>query len=159
MSSPQKTTMFGLLAVAAGFCCACAPPAMHNAAITRMSFFMVVPSVVERKDSLPIGFHADDNPVPRLRLVPGAVELADVRLAVVGELALGVVVVHEEHESPSRPARGELQHLQVAVGVAEGGDRAAADAAVDADRLPRAVVDEIELGLARERRLAALRLE
>src|SRR5215470_12527277 len=137
MSSPQKTTIFGFLPPAAGFCCACAPPAMHNAAITRMSFFMVVPSVVERKDSLPIGFHADDNPVPRLGLVPGAVELADIRLAVVGELALGVVVVHEEHEARARAGRGELQHLQIAVRIAEGRDRPAADAAVDAHRLSR----------------------
>src|SRR5215470_8441551 len=159
MSSPQKTTIFGFLPPAAGFCCACAPPAMHNAAITRMSFFMVVPSVVERKDSLPIGFHADDNPVPRLRLVPGAVELADVRLAVVGELALGVVVVHDDQQTPAWPRGGELQHLQVAVGVTERGDRPAADAAVDADRLPRAVVDEVERRLAPEHRLAALHLE
>src|SRR5215471_3396971 len=150
MSSPQKTTMLGFLAVAAALCCACAPPATHNAAITRMSFFMVVPSVVERKDSLPIGFHADDNPFLRHGLVERLVELADRRLPVVGELALGVVVVHEEHQAPARPRLGELQHLQVAVRVAERGYRPAADRAVDAHRLARAVVDEIELGLAPE---------
>ena len=73
----------------------------------------------------------------RLRLVERLVELADVRLAVVGPLALGVGVVDEEAEARAAAGGGPLQHLQVAVGVAEGGDRAAADVRLDADRLAR----------------------
>ena len=42
---------------------------------------------------------------------------------------------------PPRP----LQHLQVAVGIAEGEDRPAPDEAIDADGLARAVVDEFDL--------------
>ena len=41
--------------------------------------------------------------------------------------------------------RGPFQHLQVAVGVAEREDRAAADELVDADRLAGLVVDEVDL--------------
>src|SRR5215813_3126006 len=125
MSSPQNTTMFGFLAPAVGFCCACARPAhaSASAAVKRKSLvFMAIPPLLfERKDLLPVGFHADDDPVFRLRLVPGLVELADARLAVVGELALSVVVVDEEREAAAFAGRGHLQHLQVAVGVAEGG--------------------------------------
>jgi hypothetical protein len=47
-----------------------------------------------------------------------------------------------------------LQHLVVAVGVAEGQDGPAADEAVDADRLAGPVVDELDLGLLEELRLA-----
>src|SRR5215831_7950096 len=141
MSSPQKTTMFVF------FCCAWAAPARARAAIktTILLFMAASPLRFERENFLPVRFHADDNPVLRLGFVPGFVELADVRLAVVGELALRVVVMHEEHQAPAFAGGGELQHLQVAVGVAESGDRPPADGAVDADRLPRSVVDEVEL--------------
>ena len=73
----------------------------------------------------------------RVRLVERLVELADVRRAVVGPFALGVGVVDEPHEARARSGRGPLEHLLIAVGVAEGEDRAAADEAVDADRLAR----------------------
>src|SRR6185295_5157615 len=163
MSSPQKTTMFCFLPPAAGFCCACAA-LMHSsasAAINGMSlpFMVMPPSLVERKDSLPVGFHADDDPVVRLGLVPGLVELADVRGAVVGELTLGVVVVHDEREALAGAVGGDLQHLQIAVGVAECGNRPAADLAVDADRLARAVVDEDEVRAAPQHGLTVLHLE
>ena len=39
-------------------------------------------------------------------------------------------------EARAAAGRGPLQHLQVAVRIAEGEDRAAADEAVDADGLP-----------------------
>ena len=53
-----------------------------------------------------------------------------------------------DDQAEARPGarRGPLQHLQVAVGVAEGDDRAAADEPVDADGLAGAVVDELDLG-------------
>ena len=81
----------------------------------------------------------------RVRFVEALVELADVRLAVVGPFALGVGVVDEEAEARAAAGGGPLQHLQVAVGVAEGGDRPAADVLVDADGLAGLVVDEVDL--------------
>src|SRR5262245_65816617 len=99
MSSPQNTTMFGFLPPGAGFCCACARPAhaSASAAVKRKSlvFMAIPPLLIEGKDLVPVGLHADDDPVFRLRLVPGLVELSDVRRAVVRVLALGVVVVHD----------------------------------------------------------------
>src|SRR5262249_61585463 len=50
--------------------------------------------LLEREDLLPVGLHADDDPVVGLRLVERLVEPADVRLAIIRELALGVVVAH-----------------------------------------------------------------
>ena len=72
------------------------------------------------KISLPVVLHVDDGPALLRGLVERLVELADVRSAIVGIFALGVGVVDDEAEprrpcSPGRP----LQHLQVAVGVAE----------------------------------------
>src|SRR5882724_1468891 len=131
-------TMLGFLADAAGFCCASAtlaqvrPSAAINSAIP---FFMVMPPLLfESKNRLPVVLHADHGPAFRLRLVPGLVELADLRLPVVGILARGVVVMHDQHEALAGAGRGELQHLQVAVGIAEGGDGTAPDDAVDPHR-------------------------
>src|SRR6478735_4496834 len=120
MSSPQKTTMFVRLVPAAGFCCACAPHARQRPTMSKSSFFMIVPSLFERENFLPVGLHADDDPVLGFRFVPCLVELADVRVAVVGELALGVVVMHDQRQVAPFAGSGDLQHLQVAVGIAEG---------------------------------------
>ena len=49
-----------------------------------------------------------------------------------------------ERKARPLPGSGPLQHLQVAVGVAEGGDGPTADVLVDADRLAFLVVDEVE---------------
>jgi len=43
--------------------------------------------------------------------------------------------MHKAGEARACGCRGPLQHLKVPIGVAEGEDRAAADEAVDADRL------------------------
>ena len=67
-------------------------------------------------------------------------------VAVVGVLAFGVGVVDDQAEARPGARGGPLQHLQVAVGVAERRDRPAADELVDADGLARAVVDEVDLG-------------
>ena len=53
----------------------------------------------------------------------------------VGELALGVVVEHEQAQRRRSSRLGELEHRDVAVGVAGGEQRPAADAAPDAHRL------------------------
>ena len=43
--------------------------------------------------------------------------------------------MHEQREMRVRAGGGVLEHLLVAVGIAEGEDRPAADVAIDADRL------------------------
>ena len=64
--------------------------------------------------------------------------------AVVRKLARPIVVVHEEGEACSRAGRGPLQHLQVAVRVAKGGNGPPANAALDADRLTFLVVHQVD---------------
>src|SRR5262245_58976107 len=145
MSSPQMTRMLGLP-------CACAAPTharpSAKTSTANLLFMARPPSLFKRENPLPVRFHADDNPLLCPRLVERLVEPADRRLAVVGELALGVVVAHDQHQPSALPGLRELQHLQVAVGIAERGDRAPPDGAVDAHRLSRPVVDEGELRLA-----------
>jgi hypothetical protein len=68
-----------------------------------------------------------------------------VGLAIVGPFALGVGVVHDAHETRAGTRRRVLQHLVVAIRVAEREDRPLADEAVDADRLAGAVVDVLDL--------------
>jgi hypothetical protein len=94
------------------------------------------------------------------RFVECLVELADLRIAVVGVFTLGVGVMHKACKAGARAGHRPLQHLQVAVGVAESEDRAAADEAIDADRLARAVVDELDFRELHQLWLAiAVRLE
>ncbi|MNL87459.1 hypothetical protein D3C87_2166210 [compost metagenome] len=49
-----------------------------------------------REHRLPIALHADDRPAPGGGFVEGLVQLADLRLPVVGVLADGVVVVDQD---------------------------------------------------------------
>src|SRR5690349_8664 len=105
MSSPQNTTMLGFLS------CACATLANASAARTPMNLhFMFTPSFLECENLLPIVFHADHDPVVRRRRIQSLVELADVRLAVVCELARRVVVVDDEAEPPALAGCRDLQH-------------------------------------------------
>ena len=67
--------------------------------------------------------------------------------AVVGEFTRGGVVMNEQPETRTLTASRPLEHLEVAVGIAESGDRAAANVLVDADRLAGAIVDEIQIGI------------
>ena len=92
---------------------------------------------------------------PRARcLVESALELADVAVAVVGEFARGVVVV-DDHAQPRTGRRGRpLEHLEVAVRIAEGHDRPLADGLVDPDGLAFLVVDELDLRQAHDHGLA-----
>src|SRR5262245_63749720 len=83
--------------------------------------------LVERKDPLPVLLHVDDGPALRLRLLERLVELADRRRMVVGPFALGVGVVHEQREARARAGGRPLEHLLVAVGVAERHQRPPAD--------------------------------
>src|SRR5690349_7264977 len=98
------------------------------------------PRLFERIDLLPVALHVDHGPALRGRLVQGLVEPADRRLAVVGPLALGVRMVNEPHEAGAVAGGGPLEHLLIAVRVAEREDRAAADESLDADGLAGLVV-------------------
>ena len=80
-------------------------------------------------------------------------------LAVVGVFAFRIGMVHDQAEARAAAERGLLQHLEIAVGVAERRDRPAADVLVDADRLAGLVVDEIDLRQPEQHRLAVLHLE
>ena len=80
-------------------------------------------------------------------------------VAIVGVFAFGVGVMDDQAEARAAAHRGPLQHFEIAVGVAERGDRAAADVLVDADRLAGLVVDEVDLGQPEQKRLAVAHLE
>ena len=82
-----------------------------------------------------------------VRLVERLVELADRAIPGRRPIRARIGVVDEPAEARAGAGRRPLQHLQVAVGVAEGEDRPAADEAVDADRLAGPVVDEVDLRL------------
>ena len=96
-------------------------------------------------DGFPIVLHADDRPTVCRCCVEAARELADVAFAIVSELARGVIMMNEQPETRTLAAGGPFEHLEVAVGIAESGDRAAANVLVDPDRLAGAVVDKIEV--------------
>ena len=89
------------------------------------------------------------------RLVERLVELADVRLRGRRRIrARRRCGARAPMKRAPAPAAVHCEHLQVAVGVAEGEDRPAADEAVDADRLAGAVVDELDLRQLHQHRLA-----
>src|SRR5580692_3478685 len=82
------------------------------------------------KHFLPILLHIDDGPALCLRFIPCLVELADFGLPVVGVFALRIGVVHEPGKARPASRHGPLQHLQIAIGIAEGKDRPPPDEAV-----------------------------
>jgi hypothetical protein len=67
--------------------------------------------------------------------------------------------MHDQGETRSGSRVRPLEHLQVAVGVPERGDRPPSDEGLDADGLALLVVDEADLGQLAELRLAVLHLE
>src|SRR5262245_47670112 len=109
-----------------------------------------------REDCSPVVLHVDENPTPFGRLVESFVEASNVRVAIVGVFALGISMMNDQSEAGAVFHRGPLEHLKVAIGVAEGNDRAATDEAINADRLARAVVDKIDVRHAIKYRLAVL---
>src|SRR6266550_662177 len=111
--------------------------------------------LLERKDGLPIVFHADHRPVILLRFGHERVtERADLRLCAVGKLAHRVIVMHEHHQARAVASLRPLQHLLIAVRVAERGDGTAADVRVDTDWFAGLVVDEVHFRQPHEYRLA-----
>src|SRR5262249_45820671 len=111
------------------------------------------------ENGLPVLLHVHDCPALSLGLVECLVEPSDVRGTVVGPLALGVGVMHEAHEAQTAAGGCPLQHLVVAVGVAESKQRPPANKFVDVDWLAGFVVDEVDLWQAYEYWLAVAQLE
>ena len=62
--------------------------------------------------------------------------------------------MHEHHQPRSVASLRPLQHLLIAIRVAERGDGPATDVRVNADRFSGLVVDEVNLGQPHENRLA-----
>src|SRR5687768_16129030 len=54
--------------------------------------------------------------------------------------------MHDETEARARPGGGPLQHLQVAIGIAEGSERTVPALSLDADRYSRLVVHQVDFG-------------
>jgi hypothetical protein len=50
------------------------------------------------------------------------------------------------HESQTRPRRGQLQHLKIAILISEGTYGTPADEFLNADRLAGLIVDKIDSG-------------
>src|SRR5512146_2694940 len=67
--------------------------------------------------------------------------------------------MNDQCEAWSRSSHGPLQHLQITVRVAERSDRATSDVLLDADRLARLVIDEIDLRQLHKHRLAVPHFE
>ena len=88
--------------------------------------------------------HVDHGPSVGRRRVQRLVEPPEMRFAVVGIFPLRIGVMDDQAEPRAAGHRRPLQHLEIAVGIAERGDRAAADMLVDADRLAGLVVDEVD---------------
>ena len=101
------------------------------------------------KTARPVLTHAGDRPAEASSSVEDRLGVRiSHRRAGVRELALGVVMVHEQAERRQRTGVRVLEHLRVAGGVACGEDRPDPDVALDVDRLRRALV-----GRAQQRRL------
>src|ERR1700676_2415901 len=102
-------------------------------------------ALLERKDHLPILFHVDHGPLINGSGRQSDVETAEMRLPVVGIFAFGIGVVNDGAEAYAAADRRPLQHLEIAVGIAERSDRPGAEAFVDCNRLAGLVVDEIDV--------------
>src|SRR5215207_11054025 len=103
------------------------------------------PRLLERKDALPVSLHIHHGPVIQGSGVQRLAESAKVRFAIICVFTFGVSVMNENAKAYSTAHGRPLQHFEVAIRVAKGGDRTAADVLVDADRLASLVIDEIHL--------------
>ena len=69
-------------------------------------------------DAVPIVLHIDNGPALFPGLVEPLVEAADVRVPVVGPLALRIGVVDVEAEAEPVPGLGPLVHLEITIRIA-----------------------------------------
>src|SRR4029077_876423 len=99
-------------------------------------------------------FHTDYDPAFGDRFVPGFVELAYIRFAVVGPFAFSIIVVDDEHEARARSAHRPLKHLLIAIGIPKCRDRSPANESLDTDWLALFVIDELHFGQSQKQRLS-----
>jgi len=71
--------------------------------------------VLKREHLFPILLHIDHGPALGFGFIEPFVELADMRLAVVGPFAHGIGVMHIETEARAGSPAGPLKHLQIAI--------------------------------------------
>src|SRR5277367_571686 len=100
-------------------------------------------SVLRWEDGFPVIPHIHYRPSMLSGLVESLVELTDRRFAIISPFTLCVSVMDVKTESRTCSGKSPLQHLQVAVGVPECSDGAAADKLVDAYRLADIVVHKL----------------
>jgi len=99
----------------------------------------------ERKDYFPILLHIDHCPSIYRSSVQRYIETAEVRLFVVSIFALGIGVMNDRTEAYAAADGCPLQHLEIAVGISERGNRVTANAFVDSNRFARLVIDKIDV--------------
>src|SRR5208283_5662006 len=87
------------------------------------------------------------------------VEATEGCVPVVGVFAYRIGMMDKQAKAGASRNRRPLQHFEIAVGIAECRDRAAADELIDADRLASLVVDEIEFRQTEKLRFAIAYLE
>ena len=80
------------------------------------------PTISRTGKSLSSLFHVNNSPAFRLRFIEALVQFANTGFAIVGPFTLVVGVVDIKREPCAITGRGPQQHLQIAVGVIEGGD-------------------------------------
>ena len=68
-------------------------------------------------------------------------------------------MVHIKTKPRAATGGSPLHHLQIAIEITERGNRAAADVLVDADRVARTVINEVDLRQEYEHGLAVAQLE
>ena len=91
--------------------------------------------LLELEDAFPIPLHVDDRPSIRGCCIQGRIQPTKGRVAVIGVFAFPIGVMDDQPETAAACQSGPLEHLKIAIGIAECGDRAPPDVLVDADRL------------------------
>jgi hypothetical protein len=90
-------------------------------------FLMMLLFELKRVNNLPVLLHVHHGPPPVDRFIQRLIQMTNFRFAIIGPFALGIGVADQERQARTLSGSCPLQHLQVAVGVAECGDRTPAD--------------------------------
>lgn len=80
-----------------------------------------------RVNDPPVALHIDNRPIFGFGLEERFVQSVDVGVLIVVPFVPSIGVVDQQCESPAFSVGGSLEHLQIAVGIAEGCNRATPD--------------------------------
>src|SRR3954463_15291987 len=110
------------------------PPSAQPGLLSWVSFAAIlkVCSRLERKNAFPVPLHVDDCPALGASVIERLIELPDVRMAIVSPFAFSIGMMYDAHEAGPLASRCPLQHLIVAIRVAEREDRLPSNKAIDA---------------------------